>query len=48
MSTPPLKPSFQTKQVDNRHHSVTRKDHICLFTIGGLFLVLTYILSALI
>lgn len=48
MSTLPPKPYFQTKQVDNRHNSVTRKDHFLLFTIGGLFLLLTYLLSALI
>ncbi len=48
MSDSPSKPSFQTEQVDNRHHPVTRKDHILLFIIGGTFLLLTYLLSALI
>lgn len=48
MSDLPPKPSVKTEQVDNRNNPVTRRDHILLFAIGGAFLVLTYLLSALI
>lgn len=47
MNTRPQKPAVSTQEVDNRHIPISRQDHILLFSIGILFLVMTYILAAL-